>query len=30
MTLDGETRVITGHGPPTSIEDEKRSNPFLQ
>ncbi len=30
MILDGETRVITGHGPPTCIEDERRSNPFLQ
>lgn len=26
--LDGDTRVICGHGADTSIEQEKRSNPF--
>jgi len=26
----GETRVITGHGPDTSIDEERRSNPFVR
>jgi glyoxylase-like metal-dependent hydrolase (beta-lactamase superfamily II) len=29
LTLPGETRVYCGHGPATTIGDEKRSNPFL-
>ncbi len=28
--LPDETRVITGHGPETSIFNEKRSNPFIR
>jgi len=28
-TLDEETRVITGHGPSTTIGEELRSNPFV-
>ena len=30
LTLDEETTVYPGHGPPTTIGREKRSNPFLQ
>ena len=29
LTLDGETIVVPGHGPETSIADELRFNPFL-
>ena len=29
-TLSPETRVIPGHGPPTTIGDERRSNPFVK
>lgn len=29
LTLDEATRVVTGHGPSTTIGEEKRSNPFL-
>ena len=29
LTLDEETIVHPGHGPATTIRDEKRSNPFL-
>jgi hydroxyacylglutathione hydrolase len=29
-TLDPDTRVVPGHGPPTTIGDERRSNPFVQ
>ncbi|CAG9336303.1 unnamed protein product [Blepharisma stoltei] len=29
MTLPDDTRVIPGHGPETTIGDEKSSNPFL-
>ena len=29
LTLDGSTRVVTGHGPDTTIWDEKRKNPYL-
>lgn len=29
FTLPNATRVITGHGPMTTLGDEKRSNPFL-
>ncbi len=28
--LDGDTVVIPGHGPPTKIGDEARSNPFVR
>ena len=30
MGLDGDTDVIPGHGPHTTIADEKMKNPFLQ
>jgi len=30
MTLDGSTRVIAGHGPETTIGEEKKANPFLR
>ena len=30
LTLPDETKVHSGHGPVTTIGDEKRSNPFLQ
>ncbi|MBI4304937.1 MAG: MBL fold metallo-hydrolase [Chloroflexi bacterium] len=30
LTLPGDTVVLPGHGPRTSIEHEIRSNPFLQ
>lgn len=30
MTLDGDIDVIPGHGPHTSITDERTKNPFLQ
>jgi hydroxyacylglutathione hydrolase len=30
MTLADDTRVIAGHGPPTTIGEEKRGNPFLR
>jgi len=29
MTLPGETRVLSGHGPETTIERERTSNPFV-
>jgi hydroxyacylglutathione hydrolase len=29
LTLPGETRAYPGHGPMTTIEKERRSNPFL-
>ncbi len=29
LTLPDETRVLPGHGPPSSIGQERRSNPFL-
>ena len=29
FVLPGKTKVYSGHGPATSIEDEKRENPFL-
>jgi glyoxylase-like metal-dependent hydrolase (beta-lactamase superfamily II) len=28
--LPDETRVLTGHGPATTIGAERRSNPFLR
>jgi glyoxylase-like metal-dependent hydrolase (beta-lactamase superfamily II) len=30
MALPDETRVLTGHGPATTIGTERRSNPFLR
>ncbi|MGA3010174.1 MAG: MBL fold metallo-hydrolase [Terracidiphilus sp.] len=30
LTLPDETRVLTGHGPDTTIGAERRSNPFLR
>ena len=30
MTLDGDIDVIPGHGPHTTITDERTKNPFLQ
>jgi glyoxylase-like metal-dependent hydrolase (beta-lactamase superfamily II) len=30
MALPDETRVLPGHGPSTTIGDERKSNPFLQ
>ncbi len=30
LTLPDETRVLPGHGPATTICEERRSNPFLQ
>ena len=30
LTLPDQTRVYSGHGPETSIEIEKRTNPFLR
>jgi glyoxylase-like metal-dependent hydrolase (beta-lactamase superfamily II) len=29
-TLPGETVVYPGHGPETTIEHEKKNNPFVQ
>jgi hydroxyacylglutathione hydrolase len=29
LPLPGETQVLAGHGPPTTIEAERASNPFL-
>ena len=30
LTLPDETIVVPGHGPPTTIGEERQSNPFLQ
>ena len=30
LTLPGDTRVVPGHGPATSIGYERKANPFLQ
>jgi glyoxylase-like metal-dependent hydrolase (beta-lactamase superfamily II) len=30
LSLDEATRVVTGHGPSTTIGEEKRANPFLR
>ena len=30
LTLPGETRVLSGHGPDTTVAREARSNPFLK
>jgi hydroxyacylglutathione hydrolase len=29
-SLPGDTRVLTGHGPETTIDQERRSNPFVR
>jgi len=29
LTMPGETRLLTGHGPETTVEHERTSNPFL-
>lgn len=29
FTLPGSTKVLTGHGPDTTVEEEKSTNPFL-
>ncbi len=29
LTLPGETRILPGHGPETTVADERASNPFL-
>jgi hydroxyacylglutathione hydrolase len=29
LTLDDKTKVYPGHGPPTTIGEERRANPFL-
>lgn len=30
LTLDGDVRLLPGHGPSTTVDWEKRRNPFLQ
>jgi hydroxyacylglutathione hydrolase len=30
LTLPDDTRVLCGHGPPTTVRVEKRSNPFVK
>ncbi|TVP78107.1 MAG: MBL fold metallo-hydrolase [Gemmatimonadales bacterium] len=30
LTLDPETRLLTGHGPSTTVKEEKMGNPFLR
>ena len=30
LSLPGRTRLLTGHGPETTVADEKATNPFLQ
>jgi glyoxylase-like metal-dependent hydrolase (beta-lactamase superfamily II) len=30
MTLPGDTAIYPGHGPSTTIDKERRSNPFLR
>ena len=30
LALPDETKVLTGHGPATTIGNERRSNPFLR
>ena len=30
LTLPGDTRIVPGHGPATTIGDERKTNPFLQ
>lgn len=30
LSLPGSTRLLTGHGPPTTVEEERLGNPFLR
>jgi glyoxylase-like metal-dependent hydrolase (beta-lactamase superfamily II) len=30
MALPGQTRLLGGHGPPTTLGEERRTNPFLR
>jgi len=30
LTLPDETRILPGHGPPSTIGDERRTNPYLR
>jgi len=30
LTLDDSIRVLTGHGPETTIEFERKTNPYLK
>ena len=30
MLLDGDIRIFPGHGPSSSIADERTGNPFLE
>ncbi len=30
LSLDGETRVVTGHGPSTTVLEERTKNPFFR
>jgi hydroxyacylglutathione hydrolase len=30
FTLPDETRLLSGHGPETTVGDEKRFNPFVR
>lgn len=30
LTLSPQTRLLSGHGPETTVEEERRNNPFLQ
>ncbi len=30
LTLPGETHLYTGHGPPTTVGEERQGNPFLR
>lgn len=30
LTLPGETRLLTGHGPETTVNEERKYNPFLK
>ena len=30
FTLDGQTRVYPGHGPSTSVDQEKNANPYVR
>jgi hydroxyacylglutathione hydrolase len=30
LTLPGETRLLTGHGPETTVAEERKFNPFLK
>jgi glyoxylase-like metal-dependent hydrolase (beta-lactamase superfamily II) len=30
LTLPDETRLLSGHGPETTVEAERKTNPFLK